>query len=65
MRGLGVAVIGLVVLAGSAEGADLAGALPTKAPPPVALTKVTPAGKVSASSTLAAGEGPRFVTVTE
>ena len=36
MRGLGVAVIGLVVLAGSAEGADLAGALPTKAPPPVA-----------------------------
>ena len=36
MRGLGVAVIGLIALAGGAEGADLAGALPSKAPPPVA-----------------------------
>jgi len=36
MRGLGVASIGLIVLAGGAQAADLAGALPTKAPPPAA-----------------------------
>jgi len=35
MRRLWVAGIGLVVLAGSARGADLASVLPTKAPPPL------------------------------
>ncbi|MGA2895911.1 MAG: carbohydrate porin, partial [Xanthobacteraceae bacterium] len=34
MRGLSLAGLGLMALVGSAEAADLAGALPTKAPPP-------------------------------
>ena len=32
-------------------------------PPPVALTKVTPVGKVSVTTTLLPLEGPRFVTL--
>src|SRR5579862_4351527 len=36
MRGLRLAGIGLIVLAGSARAADLSAALPTKAPPPAA-----------------------------
>ncbi len=36
MRGLRGAGIGLIVLAGSAQAADLSGAMPTKAPPPAA-----------------------------
>jgi high affinity Mn2+ porin len=37
MRGLRVAGIGLIALAGGAHAADLSGALPTKAPPPALL----------------------------
>jgi len=33
-------------------------------PPPVTLTKVTPAGKASVTTTLLAVEGPKLVTVT-
>src|SRR5271156_790707 len=36
MRGLAAAGIGLIVLAGGAQAADLSRALPTKAPPPAA-----------------------------
>jgi hypothetical protein len=32
------------------------------APPPVALTKLTPAGNVSVTTTLLALDGPKFVT---
>jgi hypothetical protein len=32
------------------------------APPPVALTNVTPSGNVSVTTTLLALEGPKFVT---
>lgn len=38
--------------------------LPTRVPPPVALTKVADAGSVSVSTTLAAAEGPALLTVT-
>lgn len=34
MRGLGVAGVGMIVLAGAAQAADLTAVLPTKAPPP-------------------------------
>ncbi|MFZ0424866.1 MAG: carbohydrate porin [Xanthobacteraceae bacterium] len=36
MRGTGIAIFGLMALAGGAQAADLSAALPTKAPPPTA-----------------------------
>ena len=63
----GAATVRLKVAAAPLAKVAMAGhvTVPVVATPlPLALTNVTPAGKVSATSTLLAVEGPRLVTVT-